>query len=312
MSRQTTDTLLMIRPARFGYNAETAENNAFQHQEGAEDVHAIHNAALAEFDAFVEVLRAAGVEVIVEEDRTDPDTPDAIFPNNWFSTHASGNVVLYPLLAESRRLERRLDIFQRLADQHGRRIAMLVDLSVNEVRHRALEGTGSMVFDRQAQVAYACLSPRTDPLLLEEFARMYDFRAVVFVGEDVRGEAIYHTNVMMHVGSSCAVVCLDAIADEEDREMVRASLVTGGKDVIPISLEQMDHFAGNMLEVRGTDDRRYTVMSQQARDCLTDEQRVAIEAHTGMLSSPLDTIERYGGGSARCMMAEIFLPRLEA
>ena len=307
MSAQITDTILMIRPVRFGYNPQTAGNNAFQTLEGSEQEEAIQTAALAEFDDFVTVLRQAGVRVLVFSDRVDAPQPDSIFPNNWFSTHDSGHVFLYPMYAPNRRAERRMDIVESLTSEHGLNVGMIADLSPNEAFGRFLEGTGSMVIDREARTIYACLSPRTDAGLLREFALTFSYRLRSFDALDDQGQAIYHTNVVMHIGSWIAVICLDAIAADQ-REAVRKELELAGKQVLDITHDQMNHFAGNMLELRGNGGQYFTVMSQQALNALRPEQRSAIEAHTPIIASSLDTIERFGGGSARCMMAEVFLP----
>jgi hypothetical protein len=305
MAQPITDTILMIRPVRFGYNEQTAGNNAFQQAASGDQAEAIQQAALAEFDAFVEVLRAAGVRVLVFEDRRDAPLPDSIFPNNWFSTHPGGLVLLYPMYAPNRRAERRMDIVQELASAHGFPVDMVMDLSPNEAFGRYLEGTGSMVLDRSARVVYACLSPRTDALLLRRFAETLGYGLQVFQALDSAGQPVYHTNVVMHIGSRLAVICLEAIP-ETQRNAVQQALEAGGKTVMPISLKQMNHFAGNMLEVQGRD-ASYTVMSRQALEVLHPPQRAQIESFTPILASPLDTIERHGGGSARCMMAEVFL-----
>jgi hypothetical protein len=306
MSPQITDTLLMVRPVRFGFNPQTAANNAFQSPEA--NVADPQEAALAEFDAFVGILRAAGVRVIVVSDRPEAPQPDSIFPNNWFSTHASGQVFLYPMFAPNRRAERRLDILQELTMTHGLDLGLIVDLSANELRDRFLEGTGSMVLDRVTRRIYACRSVRTDELLVKEFAATFGYGLELFDATDADGQPIYHTNVLMHVGDKLAVICLEAIAENQREPLCRA-LEADNKQIIPIRREQMVHYAGNMLEVRGGD-TAYTVMSQQALDSLDETQRQAIELFTPILASPLDTIERLGGGSARCMMAEVFLPSM--
>jgi len=306
MSKQVTDTILMIRPVRFGYNPQTAGNNSFQNAEGSENGQAIQAGALAEFDAFVEKLRAVGVRVLVFSDRPDAPQPDSIFPNNWLSTHDSGLVILYPMYAPNRRAERRLDLVEALSKEHGLDVRMIVDLSANERSNRFLEGTGSMIIDHEVRAIYACLSPRTDALLLEEYAQTFGYQLHTFDAFDQSGQPIYHTNVIMHLGSRLAVICLEALPVEQ-RAAVRHALDLTGKQVLEISLDQMNRFAGNMLEVRSADGQHYTVMSQQALDALGGEQRTLIESYTPIIASSLDTIERFGGGSARCMMAEVFL-----
>lgn len=306
--RQVSDTLLMIRPARFGFNELTVGDNAFQDEPtaGTEDDIAVK--ALAEFEGLVSKLRAAGVRVIVVDDPSEGDSPDAVFPNNWFSTHQDGKVILYPMAAENRRKERSVKVFKELAQEHDFRIGLMLDLSANEDRQRYLEGTGSLVLDRQNKVAYACLSVRTDELLLAEYAETFGWESITFIAHDRDGAPIYHTNVMMHVGTEVAAVCFESIPDSRDREKVRTSLSLTGKTVLPLSLDQMYHFAGNMLEVSNKKGQRYTVMSSQALGSLNQGQRQLLENSTMILDTPLDTIERYGGGSARCMLAEVYLP----
>jgi hypothetical protein len=306
MSKQVTDTILMIRPVRFGYNPQTAGNNSFQNAEGSEHEQAIQAAALAEFDAFVEKLRAVGVRVLVFSDRLDAPQPDSIFPNNWLSTHDGGLVMLYPMYAPNRRAERRLDLVQALSAEHGLDVRFIVDLSANEMQKRFLEGTGSMIIDREVRSIYACLSPRTDAQLLEEYAQTFGYQLHTFDAFDQHGQPIYHTNVVMHLGSRLAVICLEALPAEQ-RAAVRYALDLAGKQVLEISLDQLNRFAGNMLEVRSADGQHYTVMSQQALESLGGDQRALIERYTPIIASPLNTIERFGGGSARCMMAEVFL-----
>ncbi|MDX1906106.1 MAG: arginine deiminase-related protein [Bacteroidia bacterium] len=301
---QTTDHVLMIRPVRFGYNAQTAESNAFQHAPDALSPEQIQAQALAEFDTFVGMLRAAGVQVTVFEDTPDPHTPDSIFPNNWISTHAGGQVFVYPMQAPNRQAERREDIIHWALGryEHGH----LTDLTTM-AGGTFLEGTGSMILDRTHGVIYACLSPRTDPVLLEQFARQLQYKTVVFEAADARGQAIYHTNVMMALGQSLAVVCLGAVTRATDRDTLVDSLETSGYAILDISLEQMEQFAGNMLEVRSQQDgQQHMVLSRRAWDSLSSAQRDLLSHFTVPLVIPLDVIETYGGGSVRCMMAEIF------
>jgi len=304
---QSTNHILMIRPVRFEANAETAESNAFQ-QLDTLDAGQAQVQALAEFDALVEMLRSAGVNVLVVEDTPEPHTPDAIFPNNWVSFHADGSVVLYPMEALNRRGERRLDIVQGLEERVGFRLLNLVDYTHHERHGRYLEGTGSLVLDRANRVAYACLSSRTNREVLDEWAEDLGYRVVAFSAEDHNGKAIYHTNVMMCVGSDYAVVCSEAIADSEERDAVRRSLEASGHRLIEITLEQMNAFAGNMLEVRGAGGELLLTMSRRAHESLHDEQRESLERSVRIVSSPINAIEDCAGGSVRCMMAEIFVP----
>jgi len=305
--KQTTSTVLMIRPAAFGFNPETAANNAFQQSEGAENTEAIQAQALVEFDAFVEKLRSVGVHVIVVEDRLEPVTPDAVFPNNWISFHTNGMVVTYPMFAPTRRGERRGDVFNILAEHYEIRVRK--DFSHNEKEERFLEGTGSLVLDRRNRLVYACLSPRTDADLLEEFCEWADYKKVRFHAVDATGQDIYHTNVMMGMGDDFVVICMDAIRDEKEKMQLKSHFHETKKEIINISLEQMNHFAGNMLQVENQKEKTYLVMSEQAFKSLNTKQISQIERHTTILHSPLYTIEKYGGGSARCMLAEVFLPK---
>ena len=303
--RQSTDTVLMVRPARFASNQQTRDTNAFQAPNAAAEVGAL---AVAEFDRAVAALRSAGVTVLVVDDEPTPPKPDAVFPNNWFSTHADGSVVLYPMHAPNRRSERRIDLLQQL-DAAGFRCSHLIDLSPHELGGRCLEGTGSLVLDRVARVAYACRSPRTDAALLEQWARELGYRVVEFDAVDREGRAIYHTNVVMCVGTGWAVVCLDAIPDQAERAAVRAELAAAGRDPIEISFDQLGEFAGNMLELATADGGRVIALSERARRALGAEREARLARHAALLSCPIPTIETVGGGSLRCMIAEVFLPR---
>lgn len=300
-------TILMIRPVRFAYNAETAINNAFQnnpefaHQN---DNVEIQERARAEFDGFVDKLRAADIPVMVVEDSVEPHTPDSIFPNNWITTHSDGTVVLYPMFAENRRLERKDSVIELI--RHTFRTGELIDLTEYEGSGRFLEGTGSFILDRNNKIAYACLSPRTDEGLFREFCGKLNYKPVIFHAYDSNGAAIYHTNVMMCVADRYAIVNLDCIPPEE-REMVRDQLTGSGKKVIAITQDQMARFAGNMLQVFSRRGNSYLVMSSQAYHSLDEWQVKAIGEMDTILHSPLDTIESNGGGSARCMMAEVYL-----
>jgi hypothetical protein len=298
--------VLMIRPVRFGYNAQTAVNNAFQQEPAVHDDD-IQQRALAEFDRLVAVLRSHGVEVLVMEDTPELHTPDSIFPNNWISFHDNGDVFLYPMFAENRRAERKAGVLEAIKQTFM--VRKLTDLTFYEQRGRFLEGTGSIVPDRQSRIAYACLSPRTDKTLLREWCRMAGYRPYSFRAHDRHGTPVYHTNVMMCVADEYAVVCLESIRSEEEREHLSHTLKETGKTVIPISLAQMEQFAGNMLQVSDREGRSYAVMSSQAFHSLTEAQLTQISHFNAVLHSPLDTIETNGGGSARCMMAEIYLPR---
>ncbi|MDF2386265.1 hypothetical protein JMG10_32670 [Nostoc ellipsosporum NOK] len=304
---QTTSHILMIRPVRFGFNAQTAVNNAFQQVNNDSGV---QEKAQQEFDRFVALLRGHGVDVTVIDDTTEPHTPDSIFPNNWVSFHHDGSVILYPMFAENRRLERKPHVIDTIASNF--RIDRITDLSELETKDIYLEGTGSMVLDRTHKIAYACLSPRTHPEALKAFADATGYETVVFHAADAQGVDIYHTNVLMCVGEDYAVICLDAIPSEEERKMVEEKLTGSRKTVVTITLDQMNHFAGNMLQVQSLRGRKLLVMSTQAFSSLTPEQITQLSAFNPIVHAPLDIIEKNGGGSARCMMAEIHLPTSKA
>ncbi len=298
---QTTSKILMVRPSQFAYNAETAENNYFQ-QKG--DQEGVAEAALKEFDNFVNILRANDVDVIVVQDTPEPSTPDSVFPNNWFSSHISGELVLYPMYAKNRRAERKPGVINLLRRKmiHPK----LIDLTHWEEVGEFLEGTGSMIFDRDRNITYACRSPRTSEKVMRDFCAKMGFDAVLFDAYDISGNLIYHTNVMMEVGTQVAVVCLESIRDEIEREKVMTRLSESGKIIVDITLDQVDHFAGNMLEVKSRNRQPIMVMSESARRALTPEQERTISTYNKIVSVDLSTIETNGGGSARCMMAEIF------
>lgn len=309
--QQTTNTILMIRPVNFRMNEQTAVNNYYQEDIEHLYQNTINAKAQFEFDAFVEKLRASGVHVIVVSDTEDTDSPDSVFPNNWISFHENGTVGLYPMFAENRRLERRADILDIL-EQEGFIIEHVVDYTSAEEEDVFLEGTGSLLLDRVNRKAYCALSPRADEELFIEFCEDFEFTPVVFTAyQTVENERlpIYHTNVMMTLGENFAVICLDAIDDKKERKNVIQHLKEDGKKIIRITEEQVNHFAGNMLQVRGANDQPILVMSSAAYACLTPEQKETIEEECTILHSSLETIETCGGGSARCMMAEVFLPR---
>ena len=309
--KQTTNSILMIRPVAFRMNEQTAVNNYYQKVLDNLSPETVNAKAQAEFDAFVTKLRAVGVDVTVVEDTLDPDTPDSIFPNNWISFHGNGDVALYPMFAENRRPERREDILDVLEDK-GFVINEIMDYTSAEEDGYFLEGTGSLLLDRENDKAYCALSPRADEELMIEFCEDFEFTPVIFEAfQTVNGERklIYHTNVMMTLGETYAVICADCIDDKKERKMVLDSLKGDEKEVVLITEDQVNNFAGNMLEVKGANDRRYLVMSDSAYKSLTKKQVAQLEEHVTILHSSLDTIEACGGGSARCMMAEIFLPK---
>lgn len=306
--RQITDTILMVRPVGFRMNEQTAVNNYFQEDLQDDD---INEKAQREFDEFVRKLKAVGVNVIVVEDVKEDDTPDSIFPNNWVSFHENGEIALYPMFAENRRKERRLEYFARLEDA-GFKITDVVDYTSAEEDELFLEGTGSLLLDRINRKAYCALSPRADEDLLIEFCEDFEFTPVIFTANQSVGgkrKPIYHTNVMMCLAESFAVICLDTIDDAKERKNVVKHLKDDGKEIIEISEAQMHEFAGNMLQVQGAFEKKFLVMSEQAHKSLTKEQVARIEKHCEILSSNLHIIETCGGGSARCMMAEVFLPK---
>ncbi|KGO97155.1 citrulline utilization hydrolase CtlX [Flavobacterium enshiense] len=311
--QQTTNTVLMIRPVAFRRNEQTLVNNFYQ-KTGETLLPATANAkAQVEFDDLVAKLRSVGVNVIVVNDTLDSDTPDSIFPNNWISFHQTGDVALYPMFAENRRLERREDVLD-IMEENGFYIEQLVDYSSAEEEGLFLEGTGSLVLDRENIKAYCALSERSNEELMIEFCEDFEMNPVIFEAfQTVNGERkpVYHTNVMMSIGETFAVICADCIDDNKERKMVLDCLKSDGKEIILITEDQMNSFAGNMLQVRGTNDKRYLVMSTAACQSLTPKQVTTLEKHCEILTSNLDTIESCGGGSARCMMAEVFLPNTE-
>ena len=311
--QQITNTILMVRPAAFRMNEQTKVNNFFQEELDLQEAQ-INERAQAEFDAFVNKLREVGVHVIVHQDKKENDTPDSIYPNNWISFHQSGNIALYPMFAENRRRERNEEVL-KLVESDGFKIDNVVDYTEAENENLYLEGTGSLILDRVNRKAYCALSDRADEQLVIEFCEEFEYTPVIFTAyHTVEGkrEVIYHTNILMCVGTTFAVICLDTIDDKKEKKNVAQHLQQDNKEIIPITEEQMNQFAGNMLQVVGSDNKTYLVMSQAAKDSLTVAQVKAIEKHTNILSSDLTTIETLGGGSARCMMAEVFLPGKEA
>jgi hypothetical protein len=304
---QLASSVLMIRPVRFQSNPMTAASNRFQGRSNA-NAAAQNEAAQAEFDLLAAALRDAGVNAIVANDSFEPHTPDAIFPNNWVSFHADGRVVLYPMEAENRRLERRLELIQALSAKHGFKIKELVDLAFHEQAGHYLEGTGSMVLDRCNHVAYACLSSRTHLDPLGDFAQRMDYEVVTFDAVDRDGVAIYHTNVVMSVGEKIAVICAAAIEQDKQRSAVLRRLADSGRELVLLSHDQMHAFAGNMLELHSSNGNSVMAMSQQACDALDDNQLGLIRNGGDIVSVDISNIEASAGGSVRCMLAEIHLP----
>lgn len=305
---QTANTVLMVEPIAFGYNSQTAQNNYFQVEQKEAD---IQEKALQEFNNFVKKLRDKGIRVITVKDTLEPHSPDSIFPNNWVSFHEDGKVALYPMFAPNRRTERRSDILDMLRNQ-GFKINEVDDLSTSENEEKFLEGTGSMIFDHDYKVAYGSVSLRLDEGLFRDFCEKYEYQPVVFHSFQNVGNQrlpIYHTNVMMCVAEQFVVICLDSIDDEIEREKVQEVIKSSEKEVIKISEEQMHQFAGNMLQVQNDEGTPFLVMSETAYQSLTKDQIKKIESYCEIIYADLRTIEVNGGGSARCMLAEIFLPK---
>jgi hypothetical protein len=305
---QSARTVFLVRPAQFSFNEETAASNHFQQVLSGLSPAEIQQKAFAEFDNVVAQLRVKGVRVLVFDDTPLPAKPDAVFPNNWLTLHADGRVLLYPMQAENRRPERRPDILAALGQQF--QLSEIIDLAHYEQKNCFLEGTGSLIFDHLHRVVYACLSPRTHAALVVEIAQCLDYQSVIFQAHDAQGQEIYHTNVMMCIGATFAVVCLESIRNEADRAMVEVSLRTTGHEIVAITLEQVGRFAGNMLTLQPATGREVLSMSQSAFNALTIGQKQTLESHCELLSLPIPTIETIGGGSVRCMLAEVFLPEL--
>jgi hypothetical protein len=293
----------MIQPVNFGFNAETAVNNTFQRDTGEN----IQQNALKEFNDFVDVLQKNKVDVTVIRDTAEPSTPDSIFPNNWISFHEDGRIILYPMFAANRRLERKAPVLEAVKNKFI--VSEITDLSKYEDDQLFLEGTGSMVLDRENKIAYACLSPRTDEKILNEFCSLTNYSPVIFRAIDSTGVDIYHTNVMMCIADAYAVICLESISNEEERKNVISSLQKTNKEVVDISQQQLNCFAGNMLQVKNADEELLLVMSSQAFKSLTVDQIKTLQKHNPIIHSSILSIETAGGGSARCMMAEVFLDR---
>jgi hypothetical protein len=304
---------MMVRPYAFRFNEETAADNHFQRKLGLGEKEATER-ALIEFDGLVALLRENGIEVIVFQDDAYPETPDSVFPNNWVTFHQDGRVAMFPMAAMSRRGEKREEMFDIIADDFGYGIKEIEDFTGFESEGLFLEGTGSMVLDRENGIAYAALSKRTDLFVLETFCERFDFEYVAFTANQNVGTErlpLYHTNVMMALGTGYAVICATCIDDETERKEVISQLKKSGKKIIEITEDQCNRFAGNILELQGESGRRFCVMSSTAFESLRNDQIEAIRKHAEIIHAPLGTIEAFGGGSARCMMAEIFLPKTE-
>jgi hypothetical protein len=304
--QQISESIFMVRPAHFGYNEQTAESNSFQNI--VQDITDISLKAIAEFDTAVATLKEAGIEVWVIEDTTDVIKPDAIFPNNWISTHEDGTIVIYPMLTPNRRAERRNDVVEKLQAQY--QVSKLVDLSNYESQRQFLEGTGSIVFDHEARLAYACLSPRTDLPVLQHLCREIGYQPIVFHSEDEYGKAIYHTNVIMGMGMGFVVICLESVKNKQEQELLVKHFEQSDKEIIDISFEQVKFFAGNVLALKNNNDLQVLALSLSALNVLTDEQKKQLDKYCQILPLNIPTIETIGGGSVRCMMAQNFLKKL--
>ena len=308
--KQLTNNILMIRPVNFRYNKQTAVNNYYQKVLNHVSNNLVQKKALLEFNYFVTKLQKFGVNVIVIDDKISPDTPDSIFPNNWVSFHADGSVVIFPMYAKNRRDERRRDVFKLLERKYGFLINTIRDFTQLEHEEKYLEGTGSMVLDRKNKICYAAISVRTNKIAVMSFCNEFNYKPVLFKAyQNIKDERvlIYHTNVMMCVADNFVIICLDSIDNKNERDHVIDSIVNSGKKIIEITEEQKHRFAGNMLQVMG--DKPYIVMSTSAFNSLTEDQKKNIQNYNEIIHSSLDTIEACGGGSARCMMAEVFLPK---
>jgi hypothetical protein len=305
MQEQITSNVLMIRPVNFNFNEETADSNKFQ-TKGNEDN--INFSAQVAFDQFVEQLQLRGINVMVIEDTPEPFTPDSIFPNNWISMHHSGKVVLYPMEAQNRRSERRKDILDKIKQKYD--LNVVLDFTHYEEENKFLEGTGSLVLDRIHRVAFACISSRTNPEVLAAWKKQMNYELVTFNAFDQNQHPIYHTNVVMCMGDTFCVICLESISDLDERLLIKQKIESLGKEVIEISLTQMNEFAGNMLLVKNKNEKKFLVMSDRAYNSLNKNQVEVLEDYAEIIHPDLGVIETYGGGSARCMIAEIHLPEI--
>ena len=307
-NKQLASNLLMIRPCQFFSNPQTADSNKFQGRSKLSD-NELQEAALGEFEMLVSRLREEDINIYVFDDTPNPITPDSVFPNNWVSLHSDGMVVLYPMEAENRRFERRLDIIYELRDKHGFDIKKIIDMSYLEKKQEYLEGTGSMILDHVNKIAYACLSSRTHKNALQDYSKKFGFSVVTFHAKDASESDIYHTNVIMSLGEKLAVLCEDAIPIDFEKKQIKDSLQSTGHEIVNISLDQMTSFAGNVLEVISNSDEHLMLMSERAEKSLTKKQKSIIEKYCRIISSPINNIEDSAGGSVRCMIAEIALPK---
>jgi hypothetical protein len=299
----------MVRPGNFKYNEETAEDNVFQKKLESASESEIQEKVISEFDGMVDLLQRAGIKVLVYREKENSDNPDSIFPNNWFSTHSDGSFITFPMFAPSRRGERNENIIDFVKEEFS--VEQRYSFEQYEKKNQFLEGTGSMIFDRKERIVYASLSERTHIQLLDKFCLLRNYEKVAFDSLDQRGKPIYHTNVMMCIGTDVAIIASSTIDDQKERKTLIDNLKNDGKTIIDITEEQMHHFAGNMLEVTNRSGDKIMVMSDQAKSALTDQQINQLEKYTTIVTSDLSVIEKYGGGSARCMMAEVFLPKAD-
>jgi len=306
MNRQLTNTLLMIRPANFGYNPETGASNTFQQSTGQEEIDVIKRKARAEFDVLVSKLQSNGINIVIVEDTNDPLKSDAVFPNNWFSSHADGSLITYPMLSENRRQERRGDIIEILKEEFG--FSKHYHFEQYEEEGRFLEGTGSMILDRVNKIVYACISERTDVTIINKWCILKAYRSCFFHAVSSNTVPVYHTNVIMSLGESYVLVCLDMIKDSEEKLLLMKFFQETEKELIEITEAQVEQFAGNILQVESVEGGRCIIMSENAHQAFSKKQISALELHGKIVSADLNTIEKYGGGSARCMLAEIFYP----
>lgn len=304
---KTASEILMIRPASFGFNAETSANNVFQTAPETLTQQQVQQKAVEEFDNFIDTLRKKKIEVIVVQDTANPPKPDAIFPNNWFCTLSDGSVCVFPMYAANRRIEKRDDLLQMLTEKF--KVRDVEDWSEYEAEHLFLEGTGSMIIDHAYKIIYACISPRTNKTVLEKFAHAHGYKAMLFHSKDEHKTDVYHTNVIMHLGDGYAVICMESIPDETERIALSQLLISTGHEIIPITFEQVRKYAGNMLQVQNKSGKKFTILSRSAYMSLTSEQKKIFNYHTTLLPIDINTIETVGGGSVRCMMAEIFLEK---
>lgn len=306
---QLTNHIMMVRPASFGFNTQTAANNTFQSTDTIDDSNMLKNEAIKEFDNMVDLLRSKGIDVVVIQDTETPAKPDAVFPNNWISFHEDGAVITYPMFAPNRRIERSEDIIDEIGEQFQIKKRYSFEFYEDEKDPQFLEGTGSMILDKPNGIVYACLSPRTEASLIDKYNVLMGTTSCLFNSYDRHGHEVYHTNVMMALGEDFVVICMESIHDEDQQKMLRKSFEKTGKEIVDITYDQMENFAGNMLEVKNDRGERFLCMSQLAYNSLRPDQIEQLSSKTNLLPIPIPNIEKFGGGSVRCMMAEIFLQK---